>query len=75
MDHLKMQPEIKAIYTTFHHPYPTTVTLGLQRRLELIRLLNQHSPTFIEDDDDNEFHFVYRPVLRTSSFAQPQKQM
>lgn len=67
--YLKKYPEIKAIYTTPHHQYPTTVTLSLQRRLELIRLSNLYGFTIIEDDYDNEFHFGYRPVLPLSSYA------
>ena len=72
IDHLRTHSGIKAIYTTPHHQYPTTVTLSLQRRLELIRLSNEHGFTIIEDDYDNEFHFGYRPVLPLSSFAQLQ---
>ncbi|RFZ92742.1 PLP-dependent aminotransferase family protein [Mucilaginibacter conchicola] len=60
--------KIKAIYITPHHQFPTTVTLSLQRRLELIALSNQHGFTIIEDDYDNEFHFGQRPVLPVSSF-------
>ncbi len=61
---------IKALYTTPHHQYPTTVTLSLQRRLELIKLSNKHGFTIIEDDYDNEFHFGYRPVLPLSSYRE-----
>lgn len=68
--YLKSGKKIKAIYTTPHHQYPTTVTLSLQRRLELIRLSNRYGFTIIEDDYDNEFHFGYRPVLPVSSFAE-----
>jgi len=64
--------KIKAIYVTPHHQYPTTVTLSLQRRLELIRLSNEHGFTIIEDDYDNEFHFGYRPVLPLSSYSEVQ---
>ncbi|MCE7073134.1 PLP-dependent aminotransferase family protein [Dyadobacter sp. CY327] len=67
--HLKAHRRVKAIYITPHHQYPTTVTLSLQRRLELIRLSNEHGFTIIEDDYDNEFHFGYRPVLPVCSFA------
>lgn len=66
-DYLLKYPGIKAIYTTPHHQYPTTVTLSLQRRLELIRLSNSYGFTIIEDDYDNEFHFGYRPILPLSS--------
>ncbi|WP_106792519.1 PLP-dependent aminotransferase family protein [Aquimarina sp. Aq78] len=66
--YLKKHKKIKAIYTTPHHQFPTTVTMSLQRRLELISLSNQYGFTIIEDDYDNEFHFGYRPVLPISSF-------
>lgn len=59
---------VKAIYITPHRQYPTTVTLSLARRLELIELSNKYGMTIIEDDYDNEFHFGYRPILPVSSF-------
>lgn len=64
---------IKAIYTTPHHQYPTTVTLSLQRRMELVRLSNQYGLYIIEDDYDNEFHFGYRPVMPISSYSHLKK--
>lgn len=68
--HLKAHRRIKALYTTPHHQYPTTVTLSLQRRLELVKLSNEYGFTIIEDDYDNEFHFGYRPLLPLSSFPE-----
>lgn len=68
--YLKSHKRIKAIYVTPHRQYPTTVTLSLKRRLELIRLSNEYGFTIIEDDYDNEFHFGYRPVLPLSSFTE-----
>lgn len=70
ISYLKARKKIKAIYVTPHRQYPTTVTLSLKRRLELIRLSNKHGFTIIEDDYDNEFHFGYRPVLPLSSFSE-----
>jgi GntR family transcriptional regulator/MocR family aminotransferase len=67
--HLTAGKKIKAVYITPHHQYPTTVTLSLQRRLELVKLSNTHGFTIIEDDYDNEFHFGYRPVLPVSSLS------
>jgi len=67
---LQSQPDIKAIYITPHHQYPTTVTLSLQRRQALIRLSNEYGFTIVEDDYDNEFHFGYRPVLPLASFPE-----
>ena len=69
LKHLKAGKKIKAIYTTPHHQYPTTVTLSLQRRLALIALSNQYGFTIIEDDYDNEFHFSYRPILPLCSYS------
>lgn len=68
--YLKSGKKIKAIYVTPHRQYPTTVTLSLTRRLELIKLSNKYGFTIIEDDYDNEFHFGYRPVFPLSSFIE-----
>lgn len=65
---LSKHSTIRAIYTTPHHQFPTTVTLSLSRRLELVALSNQYGFTIIEDDYDNEFHFGQRPVYPVSSF-------
>ena len=70
ISYLKSGRKIKAFYVTPHRQYPTTVTLSLKRRLELIRLSNKYGFTIIEDDHDNEFHFGYRPVLPLSSFTE-----
>ncbi|MGR3857685.1 MocR-like pyridoxine biosynthesis transcription factor PdxR [Chryseobacterium indologenes] len=67
---LKQHQNIKALYITPHRQYPTTVTLSLARRLQLIELSNQYNITIIEDDYDNEFHFGYRPILPISSFPE-----
>lgn len=69
---LTQHKNIKALYITPHRQYPTTVTLSLARRLELIELSNQYGITIIEDDYDNEFHFGYRPILPVSSFNELQ---
>lgn len=67
---LKQYQNIKALYITPHRQYPTTVTLSLARRLQLIELSNHYNITIIEDDYDNEFHFGYRPILPISSFPE-----
>ncbi|MEC4094006.1 MocR-like pyridoxine biosynthesis transcription factor PdxR [Myroides odoratimimus] len=63
IEQLKTNKRIKAIYLTPHHQFPTTVTLSLKRRLEIIELSNQYGFTVIEDDYDNEFHYNTRPIL------------
>lgn len=70
ISYLKCGKKIKAIYVTPHRQYPTTATMSLKRRLELIRLSNKYGFTIIEDDYDNEFHFGYRPVLPLSSITE-----
>jgi GntR family transcriptional regulator / MocR family aminotransferase len=67
-EYLKNNNTIKAIYVTPHHQFPTTVTLSLKRRLQLINLSNRYGFYIIEDDYDNEFHFGQRPILPLSSF-------
>jgi len=67
-EHLRNNNAIKAIYVTPHHQFPTTVTLSLRRRLQLIDLSNRFGFYIIEDDYDNEFHFGQRPILPISSF-------
>jgi Transcriptional regulators containing a DNA-binding HTH domain and an aminotransferase domain (MocR family) and their eukaryotic orthologs len=64
---LKIYP-VKAIHISPHHQYPTTVTLSLGRRLQLIELSNQYSFTIIEDDYDNEYHFGQRPIMPVSAY-------
>lgn len=68
--YLQNNNRIKAVYITPHHQYPTTVTLSLQRRTELVRLANEYNFTIIEDDYDNEFHYGYRPLLPLSSLTE-----
>lgn len=70
INHLRSRKKIKALYTTPHRQYPTTVTLTLSRRHELIRLSNEYGFTIIEDDYDNEFHFGYRPIMPLSSSSE-----
>jgi len=68
-NYIKSGKKIKALYTTPHHQFPTTVSLSLQKRLELIDLSNTHGFTIIEDDYDHEFHFSARPLLPIGSLA------
>ncbi|MGG7665743.1 PLP-dependent aminotransferase family protein [Dyadobacter sp. BHUBP1] len=69
-EYLKQYPDIKAVYITPHHQFPTTVTLSLRRRMELVALSNEHGFTIIEDDYDHEFHYSPRPVMPVSSLEQ-----
>lgn len=51
----KMQ--VKAIYVTPHHQFPTTVTMKADRRIRLLELSIKYGFAIIEDDYDHEYHF------------------
>ncbi len=58
---------LRAVYTTPHHQFPTTVTLSAPRRLRLLDLARRHRFAILEDDHDFEFHYDGRPVLPLAS--------
>ncbi len=62
-DAIAGDPRVRAVYVTPHHQYPTTVTMGAARRLQLLDLVERHGITLIEDDYDHEYRFEGRPVL------------
>lgn len=66
---LSCDPRIRAVYVTPHHQYPTTVTMGAARRLQLLELMKRHGLTLIEDDYDHEYRFEGRPVLPLAARA------
>lgn len=55
--------EVRAVYLTPHHQYPTTVTLSAARRLELLDLAQAHGLAILEDDYDYDFNFAQGPLL------------
>lgn len=59
--------EIRMLYLTPHHHYPTTVTLSAQRRLELLNLANEYGFVILEDDYDYDFHYDKSPILPLAS--------
>jgi GntR family transcriptional regulator/MocR family aminotransferase len=65
-DLCKRKP-VKAIYVTPHHQFPTTVSMKIDRRLQLIALSNQYGFAIVEDDYDHEYHFGIRSLLPLAS--------
>lgn len=65
------EPDLRAVYVTPHHQYPTTVTLGAGRRLKLLDIARRHDLTVIEDDYDHEYRFDGRPILPLATRAEP----
>lgn len=59
--------KVRLVYVTPHHHYPTTVSMRIDRRLELLRLANEYGFIILEDDYDFEFHFRRRPLLPLAS--------
>ena len=59
--------EVRAVYVTPHHQFPTTVTMSAGRRLKLLDLATAHRVAIIEDDYDHEFRYDGRPVLPLAS--------
>jgi len=55
------------LYIIPHHHHPTTVTLSSERRVHLLRLIDQHRFPVIEDDYDYDFHYDGGPILPLAS--------
>lgn len=67
LETLCQREPVRAVYITPHHQYPTTVMLSAQRRQKLLRLATQYGFRIIEDDYDNDFHFLREPVMPLAS--------
>ncbi len=50
-----------AVYLTPSHQYPTTVTMGMDRRNEILRRSIDEDFIIIEDDYESEYHFADAP--------------
>lgn len=59
--------DVRLIYLTPHHQYPTTVTLPAARRLAIYELASRRGIPLMEDDYDHEFHFRSHPIAPLAS--------
>jgi len=59
--------EIRALYLTPHHHYPTTVTLSAERRMHLLQLSEKYDFLIFEDDYDYAFRYDSAPILPLAS--------
>ncbi|MEM7575223.1 MAG: PLP-dependent aminotransferase family protein [Bacteroidota bacterium] len=64
--------DVKAIYLTPHHQYPTTVTLSAERRLRLLDIAAEHGIAILEDDYDYDFHYGTGPLLPLAALDRQQ---
>nr|WP_322720424.1 PLP-dependent aminotransferase family protein [Nostoc sp. ChiQUE02]MDZ8233487.1 PLP-dependent aminotransferase family protein [Nostoc sp. ChiQUE02] len=55
-------PNIKFVYVTPSHQFPTGATLSLSRRLELLAWAHKSGTMIIEDDYDSEYRYGQRPI-------------
>lgn len=63
--HLKemiIKGNIKMIYLTPLHQYPTTVTMPIEERMEIYALAVKYGIIIVEDDYDHEFHYDSQPL-------------
>jgi GntR family transcriptional regulator/MocR family aminotransferase len=62
---------VRAVYVTPSHQYPTGVSMTLSRRQALLAWAERHDAAIFEDDYDSEFRFADRPLepLRTLDVA------
>lgn len=58
---------VRMVYVTPHHHYPTTVSMRIDRRLELLQLSKEYGFIILEDDYDFDFHYAHRPLLPLAS--------
>ncbi len=63
LDHICTQRDVRFIYVTPHHQFPTTVMMSMERRLQLLNVAAKHGFKVLEDDYDHEFHYTLHPVL------------
>ncbi len=58
---------VRLLYVIPHHHHPTTVTMSVERRDHLLRLIRGYQLAVIEDDYDYDFQFQYAPYLPLAS--------
>lgn len=68
IDFLVKKHNVKMIYTTPHHQYPTTVTLPVDRRLRLYNIAKKYQIPILEDDYDHEFHYRSMPIAPMAAY-------
>jgi GntR family transcriptional regulator/MocR family aminotransferase len=61
------QHDVRMIYLTPHHQYPTTVIMPAARRIRLLELARQYNLFVFEDDYDFDFHYGNVPIMPLAS--------
>lgn len=55
--------QVRMLYVMPHFHYPTTATLSLERRREILALSEEFGFIIVEDDYDYDFHYDRPPLL------------
>ncbi len=61
--------ELKMVYVTPSHQYPTGAVMPLAKRLDLISFAKRTGTIIVEDDYDSEYRYVGRPIPALSGLA------
>lgn len=61
------QHDVRLLYLTPHHQYPTTVLMPAGRRIQLLELARRHDLFVFEDDYDFDFHYGNVPIMPLAS--------
>jgi GntR family transcriptional regulator/MocR family aminotransferase len=71
VERLETKPasNVRLIYVTPSHQFPTGAVLPLARRLELIRWAESQGAVIVEDDYDSEFRYGSRPIPALQGLA------
>ena len=62
VEKLFSQDDVKLIYLTPLHQYPTTYTIPVHQRIALYQLAADYNVAVVEDDYDHEFHYDSQPL-------------
>ncbi|MCA9572109.1 MAG: PLP-dependent aminotransferase family protein, partial [Myxococcales bacterium] len=63
VDEVAARPDLKGVYVTPHHQYPTGALLSATRREQLLALARDRRFPILEDDYDHELHWEGRPLV------------
>ncbi len=70
VNQLNQHPQIKLVYTTPSHQFPTGVVLSLSRRRELLAWASRTQAIIFEDDYDREYRYRERPLPALQGLSQ-----
>jgi GntR family transcriptional regulator/MocR family aminotransferase len=62
LEQLLKNNNIRLLYLTPLHQYPTTTTLSAAKRASVYQLAQKYNTPIIEDDYDHEFHYHSQPL-------------